>query len=182
MEPSLLLSAVCRSWTWHLSEFVSGWGHLISFFHFASVGLDNPFWPLLCSLPRHHDLWSVDVKYCQIHCRAVYMFKRSWPLLVSTFLWFSYDPDSQQNIMLLCLMSMMWETLWPTFDQGHFLSTSAHYPKSWSRDSLMVPWSLHASMAGSSHSTRGLHHWPPIEWFWGCSTSTHLFARRRLYL
>ena len=53
----------------------------------------------------------------------------------------------------LCLVSMMWETLWPTFDQGHFLSTSAHYPGSWSRDSLLVPWSLHASMAGSSCST-----------------------------
>ena len=25
---------------------------------------------------------------------------------------------------------------------GHFLSTSAHYPGSWSRDSLSVPWSL----------------------------------------
>ena len=28
----------------------------------------------------------------------------------------------------LCLVSMMWEALWPTFDQGHLLSTSAHYP------------------------------------------------------
>ena len=44
--------------------------------------------------------------------------------------------------MFLCLTSMMWETLLPTFDQGHFLSTSAHYPGSWSRDSLLVPWSL----------------------------------------
>ena len=97
MEPSSLLSAVCRSWTWHLSAFVSGWGHLISLLHFASMGLGNLFWPLICSLPRHHDLWSVDVKYCQVHCRAVYMFKRSWPLRISTFLWFSYDPDSQQK-------------------------------------------------------------------------------------
>ena len=36
---------------------------------------------------------------------------------------------------------------------GHFLLTSAYYPGIWSRDSLLVPWSLHASMAGSSHST-----------------------------
>ena len=43
------------------------------------------------------------------------------------------------NIMFLCLVSMMWETLWPTFYQGHFLSTSAHYPRRWSRDSFMVP-------------------------------------------
>ena len=93
----IIISAVCRSWTWHLSTFVSGWGYLISFPRFASMGLDNPFWPLLCSLPRHHDLWSVDVKYCQVHCRAINMFKRSWPLQISTFLCFSYDPDSQQK-------------------------------------------------------------------------------------
>ena len=93
---------------------------------------------------------------------------------------YKYQPSSDshlivihKNIMFLCLTSMMWETLWPTFDQGHFLSTSAHYPGSWSRDSLLVPWSLHASMAGSSRSTWGCHYWPPIEWFCGCSTSTH---------
>ena len=73
----VVVSAVCRSWTWHSSAFVSGWGHLISF---ASVGLGDPVWPLICSLPRHYDLWSIDVKYCQIRCRAVDMFKRSWPL------------------------------------------------------------------------------------------------------
>ena len=47
-----------------------------------------------------------------------------------------YQPSSDshtilihnKNIMFLCLVSMMWEPLWPTFDQGHFLSTSAHYP------------------------------------------------------
>ena len=90
----------------------------------------------------------------------------------SALLWFSSDPDSQ-NIMFFCLMLMMWETLWPTFNQGHFLSTSAHYPGSWSRDSLLVPWSLHTSMAGSSHSMQGFHHWPSIGWFCGCSTPTH---------
>ena len=35
-----------------------------------------------------------------------------------------------KNILFLCLTSMMWETLWPTFDQGHFLLTSTHYPGS----------------------------------------------------
>ena len=78
-----------------------------------------------------------------------------------------------KKIMSLCLMSMMWKKLWPTFDQGHFLSTSAHYPGSWSRDSLQVPWSLHASMVGSSHSTQGFHYWPSIRWFCGCSTPAH---------
>ena len=34
-----------------------------------------------------------------------------------------------KHLILPCLVSMMWE-LWPTFDQGHFLSTSAHYPGS----------------------------------------------------
>ena len=33
-------------------------------------------------------------------------------------------------LILLCLVSMMWEALWPTFDQGRFLLTSAHYPGS----------------------------------------------------
>ena len=49
-----------------------------------------------------------------------------------------YQPSSDshtilihnKNIMFLCLVSMMWESLWPTFDQGHFLSTSTHYPGS----------------------------------------------------
>ena len=76
-------------------------GDISSHFSLASMGLDNPFWPLICSLPRHHDLWSVDVKYYQVHCRAVYMFKRSWPLQVSTFLWFSYNPDSLKHYVPL---------------------------------------------------------------------------------
>ena len=46
---------------------------------------------------------------------------------------------------------------------GHFLSTLAHYPRIWSRDSFLVPCSLHASMAGSSHLTQGPHHWPLID-------------------
>ena len=55
-------------------------GDISSHFSLASVGLGNPFWPVICSLPRHYDLWSFDVKYCQVHCCAVHMFKRSWPL------------------------------------------------------------------------------------------------------
>ena len=97
MDPSSLSSAVCRSWTWHLSAFVSGWGHLISFLHFAFVRLDNPFWPLLCSLPCHHDLWSIDVKYCQIHYFVAICSREVDLCKVSTFLWFSFDPDSQKT-------------------------------------------------------------------------------------
>ena len=96
----IVVSAVCRSWTWHLFAFVSGWGHLISFFT-CLRGFGWSFWPLIYSLPRDYDLWSFDVKYYQVHCRAIYMFKRSWPLQVSTFLWFSSDPDSQRHYVPL---------------------------------------------------------------------------------
>ena len=40
-------------------------------------------------------------KYCQVHCRAVHMFKRSWPLQVPTFLWFSSECDSQKHYVPL---------------------------------------------------------------------------------
>ena len=153
-------------------------GDISSCFLLASMGLGDPVWPLICSLPHHYDLWFIDVKYCQIRCRAADMFKRSWPLQNNNLPLLSHIV----LIFSLYLVSMMWETLWPTFDQGHFLSTSAHYLGSWSRDSLPVPWSLHASMAGSSCSTQGFHHWPPIEWFYGCSTPAHWFTCRRLYL
>ena len=76
-------------------------GDISSHFPLASMGLGDPFWPLICSLPRYHDLWSFDVKYCQTHCCAADMFKRSWPLQVSTFLWFSSDPDSQRHYVPL---------------------------------------------------------------------------------
>ena len=33
---------------------------------FASMGLGYLFWPLIFSFPCHHDLRSLDVKYCQI--------------------------------------------------------------------------------------------------------------------
>ena len=120
-------------------------------------------------------------KCCQIHCRAV-ICSREVDLCKLQPSSYSHLIVIHKHIMFLCLVSMMWETLWPTFDQGHFLSTSAHYPGSWSRDSLPVPWSLHASMVGSSRSRRGLHHWPPIEWFYECSTPAHWFTRRGLYL
>ena len=73
--------------------------HLI--FSLASMGLGDPFWPLIHSFPRHHDLWSINVKYFQTHCRAIYMFKRSWPLQVSTYLWFSSAHDSQKHYVPL---------------------------------------------------------------------------------
>ena len=41
----IVVSVVCCSWTWHLSAFVSGWGHLISF----STCLHGFGWSLLTS-------------------------------------------------------------------------------------------------------------------------------------
>jgi len=43
---------------------------------------------------------------------------------------------------------------------SHFLLTSAHYPRSWLRNSLPVPWGLHTSMVGFSLPAIGLHQWP----------------------
>ena len=94
---------------------MSGWGHLIASF-FASVGLVNLLWPLIFSFPCHHDLRSLDVKYCQIRSRVAYIFKRSFRLQFSTSLWSSFW-SWFTIIMFLCLVSMMWETLWPTFNQ-----------------------------------------------------------------
>ena len=167
----IVVSEVCRSWTWHLSAFVSGWGHLISFF----TCLRGFGWSLLTSHPLFASSSWPLIYWCQIlpnplSCRRYVQEKLAstvfnLPLILYRY-WFT-------NIMSLCLVSMMWESLWPTFDQGHFLSTSAHYPGSLSRDSLLVPWSLHALMAGSSRSTWGFHYWPLIGWFYGCSTPAH---------
>ena len=177
----IVVSAVCRSWTRHLSAFVSGWGYLISF----STCLRGFGWSILTS----HLLFALSswplIFWCQILPNPLSCHWYVQEKLTST----KFQPCSDshlilihKDIMFLYLMLMMWETLWPTFDQGHFLSTSTHYPGSWSIDSLLVPWSLHASMAGSSHSTWGFHHWPSIEWFYGCSTPAHWFTRNRLYL
>ena len=145
------------------------------------MGLGKLFWPLICSLPRHHDRWYFDVKYCQIHFHAINMFKRSWPLQISTFLWFSSNPDSQRHYVPLSRVDDVGKTM-AHLRSRSLLSTSTHYPGSWSRDSLLVPWSLHASMVGSSRSTWGFHHWPLIEWFYRCSTPAHWFTCRILYL
>jgi len=173
-------SAVCRSWTRHFFSFMSGWEHFILFF--------------TC---LHGFGWSCFY-LSSAHCLVIMTFdplmsntskttivppicSREVDLCLSTTLPLVHNFDSPQQFFLY-LMSMMWESLWPTFDQVHFMSTPIHYPRSWNRDSLLVPWSLHASMVGSSCSTRGFHYWPPIEWFYGCSMPAHLFTRRRLYL
>ena len=69
-------------------------GDISSHSSISSVGLDNPFWPLIYSLPRHHEPWSIDVKYCQIHYRVADMFKRSWPLQ-------KYQPSSDSHAILI---------------------------------------------------------------------------------
>jgi len=75
----IVVSAVCRSWTWHLSAFVSGWGYHISSF----TCLHGFGWSCLTShLLIASSLWPLIYRcqYCQIHCHAADMFKRSWPL------------------------------------------------------------------------------------------------------
>ena len=58
----IVVSAVCRSWTWHLSAFVSGWGHLISFF----TCLRGFGWSLLTShLLFASSSWPL-IFWCQI--------------------------------------------------------------------------------------------------------------------
>lgn len=47
----IVVLAVCRSWTWHLSSFVSGWGHLILFLH-----LPPWVWVILFDLSSAHCL------------------------------------------------------------------------------------------------------------------------------
>ena len=86
------------------------------FIIFSCMGLGNLLWLLIFSLARHHNLRSFDVKHFQIKCRATDMFKRSLPLqffnlpLILCWSWFT-------NIIFLYLVSMMCETLWPSFDQ-----------------------------------------------------------------
>ena len=127
--------------------FVSGWGHLISF-SLASMDLGYPIWPLICSLPSSSYPLLI---WCQVlpnplQCR--YVFKRSCPLPQCNLVRYLIT-----KLLYLCLVSMMWESSWPTFDRSPFSSTPAHYPRKWLRDSFQVPWSLHASMADSSCST-----------------------------
>ncbi len=161
-----------------LSAFVSGWGHRISFqICLHGFGLSILTIHLLLVLSSWPLIVWHQILPNPLLCHR-YVQEKLTSAEYSTSLWYL----TQNMIFLLCLVSMMWETLWPTFDQDHFLSTSAHYPGRWPRDSLQVPWSLHASMAGSSCSMRGFHHWPPIGWFYGCSTPAHWFTRRGLYL
>ena len=46
---------------------------------------------------------------------------------------------------------------------SHFLSTSAHYQRSWVKNTLSVPWGLHTSMASFSLLATSWHHWPSTE-------------------
>ena len=160
--------AVCRSWTWHLSTFVSGWGHLISLF--------LPSWVWVISFDLSSALCHIIMTSNPLMSNTS---KSSVvPLICSREVCIcSCQPSSD---FLLVLIQFHHVPLSRVDDVGnvmaflrlvHFLSTSAHYPGIWSRDSLLVPWSLHASMAGFSHSTQGSHHWPSIEWFCRCSTS-----------
>jgi hypothetical protein len=80
------------------------------------------------------------------HSLCHHMFKGSQPLhfhpCVSSP---SFDPSLFITI-LICFVSMMGDTSWPSFDKSISIE-STHYPRIRLRNQL-VPWSLHASMAG----------------------------------
>ena len=162
--------AVFHSWTWHLSAFVSSWGHLISSF------LPPWVWVILFDLSSalFHVIMTSDPLMSNTTKSSVVLLICSREVHLC-----SCQPSSNSLFVLIHfhhvtlshvddvgnIMALLW--------LGHFLSTLFHYPGIWSRDSLLVPWSLHASMAGFSHSMQGSHHWPSIKWFYGCSTSYH---------
>ena len=160
-----------------LFAFVSGWGHLISL-HFCLHGFGLSYlanhllivlslWPLIIWPPNTTKsvivppICSREVDLCKYNPPLIFHAKTNLSLPVS-HRWCGkhYGPPSIK--ITSCRLQLIIQE--------------------WPRDSLQVHWSLHASMAGSSCSTRGFHHWPPIEWFCGCSTSTHSFTYRGLYL
>lgn len=116
---------------------------------------------LIVSL-HHHELWSyVEPNSAKLWSRVTNKFKRS--IIYSSLplihcLIFCHSPRSL-IYSTTSFVSCWW--CWihygpPSMD--HFLLNSAHYRGRWSRKSLLVPWSLHASMTFSSHPTIGLHH------------------------
>ena len=129
--------------------------------HFSSMGLGNLFssHPITNFINMTSD--SIWVKYFQPPESCHWYVQENFasvvfnlPLILCfVLIHYHHVPlsrvDDVGNIMALLRPS-------------HFLSTSAHYPGSWPRDSLPVPWSLHATMASSSHSMTGPHHWPSI--------------------
>lgn len=102
--------------------FVSGWVHLILFFTgLRGFGLSysTSHLPIsIITIPSAH-LMSNTAKPATVPpicSRDVDLCNNTTSSAIS------------HKSFFLCLVSVMWESLWPTFDQGHFLSTSAHYP------------------------------------------------------
>ena len=135
----VVVSAVCCSWTWHLSAFMLGWGHLASLLPSWVWVIPFDLSSALCLIIMTPDLLMSNTAKSTV---VLPICSREVDLC-------NFQPSSNSHLILIhniifhYLASMMWETIWPTFDQGHFLSTSAHYLGSWSRDSL---WYLGACM------------------------------------
>lgn len=147
----------------------------------AFLGLGDPFclsydyialssWPLI-------PCW---VKWCQTSdsCRW-YVQEKSWFQFLPLIHYLTFLPQSWIKLAYstISFVFCRWYGIHyrpPSTD--HFLSTSTHYLGRWSRNSLLVPYSLHVSMTSSLHSTIGLHHWPSIEWFFRCLNSASLFT------
>ena len=109
--------------TSHLVFYLPPWVWVILFDHSSALRLIVMTSNILMSNTAKSSVVS------PICSREVGLYSFSTSLWFSIWSWFT-------NIIFLCLVSMMWESLWPTFDQGHFLSTSDHYPGRWSRDYL----------------------------------------------
>lgn len=150
----------------------------VSFFFIVDLPrLGHSFFPSILSLPRHHDHWSYGSKRYKTSSRVADMFK-IFPFVVTLTLDSLYHPKS------FCIpLSHVDDVgyIMALLRHGLFLLTLAHYPGSWLGDFLLVPYSLHALMASSLHSTIISHHWLSIEWFHKCSTLVPLFTFHELY-
>ena len=129
----------CQKWWGEIWK--STWNFLLR------VKLGHPplyFWPswvgllifaFYLSLPRHHDHWSYGSKSYQTSSCVVDMLK-SCPSAVTLTSGSLYHPKSF-CILLSCIGDVGF--IMALLRQGHFPSTSTHYPGTWLRDSLLVP-------------------------------------------
>lgn len=154
---NLSVVSAAHSLTWHsLLRFRLGHPPL---HRWPFLGLGHSFFPSVWSLPHSHDHRSYGSKRYQNSSCVADMFKvcPSAVTLTSNSL---YHPTSS------CILSSCVDDvgfIMALLRHSRFSLTSTHYPGSWPRDSLPVPYVLHALMASSLHLTTRLHHWLSIE-------------------
>ena len=161
----MLIGSKCRSWTWHplIHHLKPVWE-----IHLSLIRFNYKVFPCVVfesMLPNHWSchpyvqelsIWNLYwVGHLQLYLHSVSAFPVSIVQL----------PHTLFHFQTLLLISCHWWGI----HQGPPVtslvpSTSAHYPGLRLRN-LLVPWSLHASMASFSLSTVDLHHWSLIERF-----------------